>query len=611
MVVDWWDRRRVASSSKGGVRRLLASPRERPADVPGAFPADAQRTVLLQARVPFHLAFRAACRLRIAIEAEGRTSRRQAAVVAALAWDVVEAVRLARDPRLRLAPRLFADVADVAGWSAACVRAHSVPPIVGIPLITETALRHRWRATPLVFVHLLAVGVARRVATRPLRPTDLGHQLVGLLFGVGLRRVERAGADRARASFETQRRAVETSAAIAGHYQVARETYVVGEERVNPHDALSGIRLHFPSARDNPSALHDFTWGGRKGALEALAAEQAVQLDTALRAWRRDTNCRRSALADQVLDPTLPEGHGMSLLSGDQVAELGRALDALDVRGALAVRVTEATRPGARVMLLVNGARVGLPPDPLPTVELRADPTPVAILEGGVMWALLEATDAADAAPLWSVLPGAGAFALLAVWCGRVLRERAEGAHEQVLLLSAVAAVLQAVVVHAGTRGRPDRPDGIQRFPMQTALNAPAMAAGFCWPSLDRRGRRRIVLAFGALGALGLAMLERPRWRVDLIGNTIWLPAVFLPALAYSAGGDRNTQQAQAEIHARHAQAAEHALRRGEQEEWAHIAEACAEALACIDTVDPCARATVEERLRDLLRLAEENLDAC
>lgn len=42
-----------------------------------------------------------------------------------------------------------------------------------------------------------------------------------------------------------------------------------------------------------------------------------MQLDTALRAWKR--NQLQPAVADQVLDPPLPEGHGMTLLSGDQV----------------------------------------------------------------------------------------------------------------------------------------------------------------------------------------------------------------------------------------------------------------------------------------------------
>jgi hypothetical protein len=118
--------------------------------------------------------------------------------------------------------------------------------------------------------------------------------------------VKRAGAERVRARFEAERRAIETTAAIAGQYRVARSTYVVGHEPLNPHDVLSGIRLHLPSARDEFTAWHDLTWGGHKLALEALAVQGAVQLDSALRAWKRDTNCRRSVLADQVLDPPCP-----------------------------------------------------------------------------------------------------------------------------------------------------------------------------------------------------------------------------------------------------------------------------------------------------------------
>lgn len=544
------------------------------------------------------------------MEPEGRTKRRQVAVAACAAWDVAEAIRLRRDPGLRLGPRLVADVADVAAWSAACGRAYSVVPIVGIPLITETALRYHWAAAPIVLAHLVAVAGARRLAHKPVQLTSLGHQVLALLFGMGLRRVERTGVERVRATFETERRAAETSAVIAGKYRMARSTYLVGGEWLNPHDVLSGIRLHFFSARDQASALQELTWGGRKRALEALATEQAVQFDTALRAWKQDRNRRRSALADQVLDPDLPEGDGMALLSGEQVIGLGRALDGLDVRGTPSVRVLEATRPGARVVLDVDGVRLLLAPDPTRLVVVRPDPTPVAILEGGVLWGLLEATDGADAAPLWSVLPGTMAFGALAVWSRTTLRQRGEAAYPSLLSLSAGAALAQAVVVHAGIRGQPDRPDGTQRTPMQTALNAWAVLAGLCWPSLDAAARRRTAVTFAVLAAIGVALLEPPRWRRDLFRNSLWLPALFASSLAYSVAGHRETRRARTELHARQEEEADAAADRGEHAEWERIRLACAEALASLHAVSPPARPAVERRLRDLHRLAEEHLHA-
>lgn len=569
-----------------------------------------KRALLLEARVPFHLAFRGACRIWIAMEPEGRTKRRQAAVAACAAWDFAEAACLRRDPSLRLGWRLLADLADVAAWSAACGRAYPVVPIVGVPLITETALRYHWAAAPIVLAHLAAVGCARRLAHKPLQPTNLAHQVLALLFGLGLRRVERTGAERVGATFEAERRAAETAAVIAGQYKVARSTYPVDGEPLNPHDVLSGIRLHFVSAREQPSALHDLTWGGRKGTLEALATEQAVQLDTALRAWKRDMNRRRSTLSSQVLDPTVAQGDGMTLLSGAQVARLGRALEALDLRGTVMVRVLEATRPGARVVLEVNGVRLVLSTDPPGLVMVRADPTPVAILEGGVLWALLEATDAADAVPLWSVVPGMVAFGGLAIWSRKALRERGEAAYPSMLSLSSLAALTQAIVVHAAIRGEPDRPDGTQRTPMQTALNASAVLAGLCWPSLDARSRRRTVVHFAVLGTIGVALLQPPRWRRDLIRNSFWLPALFVPSLAYAVAGYREVQRARAELHLRQAQQADAAARRGEQAEWERIRLACTEALASIDCVSSLARPAVERRLRALHHLAEERLHA-
>ena len=336
-----------------------------------------------------------------------------------------------------------------------------------------------------------------------------------------------------------------------------------------------------------------------------------MQLDTALRAWKRQANGRRSALADQVLDPCLAEGHGMTLLSGDQVARLGTALDARRARGAVTIRVVEASRPGAQVVLDVDGARVELPADPPRTAVVRADPTPVAMLEGGILWALLEATEAADDAPLWSTLPGAASFAALALWSRRALRERGEGAHPRMLALSAAAALVQAVSVHRAVRGRPDRPDGTQRLPMQVALIAPSVVAGFCWPSLDRHARQRTGALFAAVAGVGVALLEPPRWRPDLAVNVLWLPAAFLPALAYRLGSDRDAERARADGHVLHAQAADAAARDGEHREWAQILAACTEALASVESIAPSARPTVERRLSDLRGLAEERLGAC
>ena len=601
----------------GAVRRLLedqagrlrewARAREAEVDAVGFSP---QRRLLLQARVPFHMAFRGACRLSIWLEPARRPVLRRVAVAACATWDLLEVTSLRRDPRLRLGTRLAADLADTATWSAFSGRAYSVVPIIGVPLVTETALRYRWAGAPLPIAHLLAAGAARRLAHKPVEPMRLGPQVLAFFFGLGLRRVERGGAQRVRASFEAELRAAETTAAIAGQYRVARSTYVLYGEPINPHDVLSGIRLHFPSARDQPSALHELTWGGRKGALEALAAERAVQLDTALRAWRRDTNVTRSALSAQVLDPTLPEGHGMALLSGEQVARLGEVLEALDVRGAFAVEVVEAARPGARVVLVVNGRRVVVPPDPPRLVVVRADPTPVAMLEGGVLYALLEATDAADAAPLWSVLPGIAAFGGVAAWSRRALRARGAAAHESMISLSAMAALAQALFVHAAVRGQPDRPDGTQRTPMQVALSAPTLLVGFCWASLGPGSRWRAGVAFAILSAIGIALLEPPRWRLDLLRNALWLPALFLPSFAYGAGGEREAHRARAELTALQTRAADEAARQGERSEWERVRVACEEGLASLDSVSPSARPAIARRLEDLHCLAEEQLNA-
>jgi hypothetical protein len=544
------------------------------------------------------------------METRGRRARRWVALAAGVAWDLLEARRLARSPDLRLGPRLLADLVDVAAWSAVSGRAYAAVPILGAPLITETAFRYQWAAAPLVLAHLVAVAGARRLADKPVRPANLGYQVIALVCGMGLRGVERATVERIRTTFEAELSAAENTAMIAGQYRVARSAYEIDGERLNPHDVLSGIRLHFPSARDEATALHDLTWGGRKSTLEALAAERAVQLDTAIRGWKRDTNANRSALADQILELTLPESHGLVLLSGEQVAELGRALRVLPLRGAITAGVLEATRPGARIVLQVSGMRVVLPPDPPRLVVVRADPTPVAMLQGGILWALLEATEAADAAPPWSTLPGALTFGIIALWSRRALRERGEGAHPALVSLSAMGAVVQASFVHLAIRGRPNRPDGSQRVPMQVALTAPAVVTGFCWPSLRPGGRRRTAVLFAAILGVGFLLLERPRWRRDLSRYAIWLPTAFLPSLAYRLSSERDAERAKVELHRRQSDAADAAARRGEKSEWQRVLRACDEGLRSIDSVHPAARSAVERRLRVLYRLAEEHSNA-
>jgi hypothetical protein len=186
-----------AEGRRGWVEGVSRWARNREAEI-GAMGFSPWRAVQ-RARVTFHLAFRGASRLWIGMERTQLGRLTPAAVAACAVWDVVQARRLHADPRLRLAPRLAADVADVAAWSGLCDRAYPAVPTIGIPLVTETAFRYQWAAAPLVLAHLGAVAVARRLAGKPLQLLNVGHQGLGLVVGLGLRRVERAGVERVRA----------------------------------------------------------------------------------------------------------------------------------------------------------------------------------------------------------------------------------------------------------------------------------------------------------------------------------------------------------------------------------------------------------------------------
>jgi hypothetical protein len=214
-------------------------------------------------------------------------------------------------------------------------------------------------------------------------------------------------------------------------------------------------------------------------------------------------------------------------------------------------------QPGPEPGCDVGKGTLVLPADPTELRVTRGDPTPVAPLAGGVLWALLEATEVADSAPLWSVVPGMVAFGALAAWSTRVLKERGEGAHGQIIRIAFLAALVQPSVVHAAVRGSPNRPDGSQRCPIQVAFSAPAVIAGFCGPSLNRRARTGTALVFGAVLACGLALLEPPRWRRDLALNFLWNLAAFFPAVAHRAATDRDAKRTLGELHERVVDAAE------------------------------------------------------
>lgn len=567
-----------------------------------------ERSLLLRTRVPFHLVLRLTARVCVAGIAPPKHRRRwYAATATSLAWDVLEAVKLSRNPGMRLGSRLVADLVDIAAWSSASPEGYASSPIVGAPLLTEATLRYSWLGVPLLAPHVVGVAAARRLAGKRVRPANLGNLLVAVGGGVGLRSVETARVQRIREDFDVERSSAETTARIAGRYRLTQQTYTVDGRVLKPHDRLSGLRLHFLRARsEHESVLHQMLWGGRKGALRELASSRALQLDTVLRAWKTDTNEKRTALADQVNDPGLPEEHGMTLISGNQSQALGRLLDLSRLRGDWQIIVVEATRPGARVVLDVAGKTLVLPPDPTNLLVTRGDPTPVAPLVGGVLWALLDSTEAANDVALWSVLPGAVAFGALADWSSDQIRERGEAAHGQIIRASFMAALLQATIVHLGIRGSPSRPDGSQRTPIQVALCAPAMIGGFCLPSLSPLERAKTALAFGAVLACGLAMLETPRWRRNLVMNFTWNATGFVLSLAYRLATEGDAERTLRELRGRIVEAAELAANEGEQLEWSLIEQACAEGLGDIDSVDPSYRETVEGDLRLLRQLAEE-----
>lgn len=90
----------------------------------------------------------------------------------------------------------------------------------------------------------------------------------------------------------------------------------------------------------------------------------------------------------------------------------------------------------------------------------------------------------------------------------------------------------------------------------------------------------------------------------------MWLPALFLPSLAYSTASQREAESAQHDLLARQTRAADEAARKGELRVWERVRAACVEALACLESVSPAVRPEVERGLTELHRLTEEHVHA-
>jgi hypothetical protein len=233
------------------------------------------------------------------------------------------------------------------------------------------------------------------------------------------------------------------------------------------------------------------------------------------------------ALAEDVIFRLEPGGE-TTILSAAQAAELERRLEALDLRGAVEVRLAERSAtflPGQAIDLVIDDVVVGLSADPEPVLR-PFDPSPTVIVAGGV-WCLGLASSGHGHVPWSSVLPAAVASGALALWWERTMRLAAPVVPERIVIAAWGVALAQALLTTPRMRSLVDH-QGAQVFPLLMTANAASALAGRYWRVLAPEARIRITGAAAAALAISLVVLDSPIDWAALMIQLVELAALFL-----------------------------------------------------------------------------------
>lgn len=512
------------------------------------------------------------------------------ATLLTVAGDLAQWLVQRRSHRAGIAFRLPLDVADEVWWSR---RAHddylAVSGATRSPLSLEAALRYglpglavpavgafaTWaiqgrRGTPsidtLIFPFAAGLGglFARRTRTKRMETVERHHG-------------ERLAAERA-------------AAELAGRHAVA-----AGADSVV--DRLEGVAPLLGRPAEG-SALFELldAW---KQLLAADAAGQARYLGTEVSRWERRHNLHPD-LASHV-QVTLAEGDGTQLLSPLQVDRVHDALDGLDLRGGVSLRVLPGrrTRPSDPLVLCTPTHRISLAADRRALGSTHYDLTAAQLMSASVMVASYGMRGAGDVPWRWWAAAGL-AYPMLGVWTHRNMDPSMPDRHVLVVALSTTIGALYSI---AGARAqrRTHSDAGIAIYPFIAALEAPVGTLSFSWLWLSPRARVTTLaaIAFTACGAFALG--RPPRSITSALFELLWLASSLfdyaaLPRLLHQEADEVSARLA-ADDHAEVEAAYEH----GRQDVLDLVRRAHDDARAQLDAarmqLDPEITGEVERRL--------------
>jgi hypothetical protein len=542
----------------GRVSRAQSARRRRPRIAPPP-PVDDRYGVggVLASRSRFHLVYRLMVRLNQVADPAGgaRTRRWRRLLAASAAADVALAVWLRLSTKPNLGPRLALDAVDTATWSLAPYPEgywdYAVLP--DVPLCVEVGLGLRWRGMILPAVSAAVTTAVRTARRQPVQLAPFTWQVLAVAGGAGFHQYnQRVRADALRTA-ERMLAAREAGATLAGQNAVA-----MGADTVI--DQVQSIAPLF--GRPMPgSALYQLV-DGWKTALAEATQRSAAYLGTVLIAWQRGHNTHPDL--SRRVDFAVTEGHGTVLLTGPQARALQEALDRLDLRGELPVRVRddhlERRTPGRRIDVVIGDRLVAVPPD-TEVAPRSPDFGPIGLLLGAVMYARM-AMPTAERVPLRVVAPLMASTIAAAGVAEHRLRRRGSAAQGEIQLVGlAISAMATALATR--TARLPFKPSGGQNFPFYSTLSVPMVVYAFQHQDLSPRMRRIIPIGFAAIAATGWVLAPRPRQFGQCLLALTWPLAGLISGLRVSIASREDARRLADTLHATEQAAVDAAYARG------------------------------------------------
>ncbi|MCL4413549.1 MAG: hypothetical protein M1522_02180 [Actinobacteria bacterium] len=429
-----------------------------------------------------------------------------------------------------LLPRFASDTLDTFAWSLQTDGPYDASVLTGVPLCLEAGLRYG------VLGFLVPLGEATITATlrkRMGRDRGIGAyswQVLATLGGASVSRYARRWSRAAEASLQEIASAKVREAHHGGQSSLAMGADSLLDEL---HPTLNLLGTTGP-ALEIAGRLR--SWKAGLVSTSGRAAYLKEVIDAFEQVKNSSSDLRRDVVIHLARDATT------KVVTASQQLFIHDALSRMELCGEVSIDLVHedpSTPPGSALSIGVNGTVVEVPADasvPLPPF----DPGPVLSLLGAA-WVLGPAAPSGGSVALGACLPVSLACGLLGAY-GFLRRLGAKD------LLWPAIAILEAASFLLGWSGPRETfsPQGIQRFPANSALVSPALLAGIAYDSLSAKERILLGIAFVSAIATGVALGSRPVRFSHLVVDLAWPYAAFSSARGIGRALARHAQALEA-----------------------------------------------------------------